>query len=392
MSDRPRTALLDVIGQALHAVRGRKARSALTVLGIALGIAMAAATVGISGSAAEAVSSRFDALEATQVGVRYPTGQPAPTLDDAARLRSLHGVLGAGLLCSRPGELRVAASRYATGVPLGVHAAETDALTALGAELVSGRWFDAGHLARGDAVVVVDTVTARVLGIDVGHVIFVDGRGYLVTGVFQAPAGEPRLTRAVVVGYSECLAAPVEGTYNPPEAAIRTQFGATDQVGAEAPYALNPRNPKALAVAVPPDLASFRVGVEGETRVLFLGLAAVSLLIGAIGIANTSYIAVIERRGEIGLRRSVGASRRAIGGQFLVESGLLGFVGGVLGTVLGIDITAATSLVKDWVVVLDPRLVAAGPLLGLVTGMLAGLYPAVVAARLRPAEALHLGQ
>jgi putative ABC transport system permease protein len=221
----------------------------------------------------------------------------------------------------------------------------------------------------------------------VGRLIFVDGRGYVVAGIFAAPAGDPRLTGAVVVGYEECVAS----TYNPPEAAIRTRLGAADQVGAEVPYALNPRDPKALAVAVPPDLETFREGVESETRVLFLGLAAVSLLIGAIGIANTSYVAVIERRGEIGLRRSVGASRRAIAGQFLVESGLLGFVGGLLGTVLGIDITAATSLVKDWVVVLDPQLVLAGPLLGLVTGMLAGLYPAVVAARLRPADALHLG-
>lgn len=386
--ERVGTALPDVLAQAWQAVLGRRARSALTVLGIALGIAMAAATVGISGSAAEAVSSRFDALEATQVGIRYPTGQPQPTLDDSARLRSLHGVRAAGVFCSRPNERRVSASRYAPGVPLGVHAAETGALTALGAELVTGRWFDAGHVTRGDAVAVVDTVAARTLGVDPGQLIFVDGRGYLVVGIFAAPAGEPRFTRAVVVGYSECGAGT---TYNPPEAVIRTQFGATDQVGAEAPYALNPRDPKALTVAVPPDLATFRVGVEGETRVLFLGLAAVSLLIGAIGIANTSYVAVLERRGEIGLRRSVGASRRAIGGQFVVESGLLGLVGGVLGTVLGIDITAATSLVKDWVVVLDPLLVFGGPLLGLVIGMLAGLYPAVVAARLRPADALHLG-
>jgi putative ABC transport system permease protein len=381
------TALPDVVAQALHAVRGRRARSALTVLGIALGIAMAAATVGISGSAAEAVSSKFDAVEATQVGVRYPAGRSHPTLEDSARMRSLSGVLDAGLLCSRPDQLRVSASRYTEGVPLGMHAAETGALTALGASLVTGRWFDAGHVARGDAVAVVDTVAARTLGAAVGRLIFVDGRGYVVAGIFAAPAGDPRLTGAVVVGYEECVAS----TYNPPEAAIRTRLGAADQVGAEVPYALNPRDPKALAVAVPPDLETFREGVESETRVLFLGLAAVSLLIGAIGIANTSYVAVIERRGEIGLRRSVGASRRAIAGQFLVESGLLGFVGGLLGTVLGIDITAATSLVKDWVVVLDPQLVLAGPLLGLVTGMLAGLYPAVVAARLRPADALHLG-
>jgi putative ABC transport system permease protein len=207
----------------------------------------------------------------------------------------------------------------------------------------------------------------------------------VVVGFFRAPATDPQLTRAIVLPYSSCM----DSAFNPPEAALRTQLGAADQVGVEAPYALAPGNPQALSVAVPPDLSTFRKGVEADTRALFLGLAAVSLLIGAIGIGNTSYVAVLERRGEIGLRRSVGASRKAIAGQFLVESGALGLVGGILGTVLGVDITAITCLIKGWVVVLDLRLVAVGPLLGLATGMLAGLYPAAIAARLAPVDALR---
>src|SRR5262245_43793125 len=135
LPDRPGTALRDVVAQAVLAVGGRRARSALTILGIALGIAMAAATVGISGSAAEAVSERFDALKATQVGVRYPLGQPRPTVDDAARLRALHGVVSAGLLCSMARESRVSGTKDGqSGTTLSVHAAETEALQALGAE------------------------------------------------------------------------------------------------------------------------------------------------------------------------------------------------------------------------------------------------------------------
>jgi putative ABC transport system permease protein len=219
--------------------------------------------------------------------------------------------------------------------------------------------------------------------------VFMDGRAHLVVGVYQAPPGEARLTRAIVVPYSECTAEPRPAWLTGAEAVFRTRIGAADQVGAEAPFALYPRDPQALVVAVPPELRTFRRGVERQTQALFIGLAAVSLLIGAIGIGNTTYVAVLERRGEIGLRRAVGASRSAVGAQFLVESGLSGVLGGMVGVVLGIDITAVTCLLKDWTVVFSPWLLAAGPLLGLVVGMLAGLYPAIAAARLAPVDALR---
>ncbi|MFD7323750.1 ABC transporter permease [Streptomyces sp. NPDC059875] len=406
------TAFTDIVVQAVHAVLGRRLRSVLTVLGIALGIAAALATTGITASAADAVSGRFDALKATAVTVRFHNEAARPTTAAAVRARKLNGVRSAGLLCTADERPAVSALGpgydWATPQELRVLAADEGALVALGVTARSGRLPDAGHIARGDAVALVDTVAAKALGLDTlleqnpeaAPSVHLAGRPFTVIGSFRAPAGEARLTGSVIVPYTACatdggvLNRPQHGggeqlVFGATEAVLRTELGAAQQVGQEAPLALHPEGPDRLAAIVPADLGSFRGGVESETRALFLGLAGVSLLIGALGVSNTTYVSVVERRSEIGLRRAVGAGRAAVSGQFLVECGLLGLVGGVLGTAVGVDVTAGTALAKGWLVVLDPRLTAAGPLLGLAVGMLAGVYPALAASRIAPAETLR---
>jgi macrolide transport system ATP-binding/permease protein len=134
-----------------------------------------------------------------------------------------------------------------------------------------------------------------------------------------------------------------------------------------------------------------RTGVEGDLEMLFLLLGGVSLLVGAIGIANVTLVSVIERTGEIGLRRALGASRRHIALQFLVESGAMGFVGGILGASLGTLVVVAVSARNAWTPVLDPGLPLVAPLIGGVTGLVSGAYPALRAAVTEPVEALRSG-
>ena len=129
--------------------------------------------------------------------------------------------------------------------------------------------------------------------------------------------------------------------------------------------------------------------VESDVTGLLYGLAGLALLVGMIGIANTTLVAVLERRSEIGVRRALGARRSHIAGQFLTESAVLGTVGGLLGASLGVIAVVAVSAIREWTTTLDPRYVAAAPLIGAVTGLLAGVHPAVRASRITPAAALR---
>jgi putative ABC transport system permease protein len=170
---------------------------------------------------------------------------------------------------------------------------------------------------------------------------------------------------------------------------IRTRPGAAQVVADEAPIATDPVNSDNYAATAPPDPRQLRTQVEASVEELFIVLAAVALVVSAFGIANTMLVSVIERRSEIGLRRAVGAQRRDIVVQFLLESGLTGLAGGVAGSCLGIVTVIAVSVTRTWTPVMPVGMVVAAPGLGMLTGMIAGLYPSVRAASVQPIEALR---
>jgi putative ABC transport system permease protein len=173
------------------------------------------------------------------------------------------------------------------------------------------------------------------------------------------------------------------------EMIIETRVGAAALIATQAALALRPDAPKRLKVIAPPDPQTLRGNVTSDFNALFLLLAAISLVIGAVGIANTTMVAVLERTNEIGLRRTLGARPVHIATQFLAESTVLGLLGGEIGASLGVAIVVATALAQQWTAVLAPWTVLSAPAIGALVGLLAGLYPSLRASRIEPVEALR---
>jgi len=220
------------------------------------------------------------------------------------------------------------------------------------------------------------------------------GIPYTVVGVYSAAQRVVAGQGAMLIPQQTALADfgnPEPGIGNQDEAqmVIATKLGAARVVGRQIAAAELPTDPSRLVVSSPPNPQTLQSQISGDLTGLFLILASISLLIGAVGIANTTLVAVLERTEEIGLRRALGARPRHIASQFLAESTTLGTLGGLIGTSLGVLTVVAFAAAKDWTAVVNPAVTLPAPLIGSVVGLLAGAYPALRASRTSPLAALR---
>lgn len=399
--DRSSFTVRDLLSEAGAGMLQRPARSVLTALGTVLGVGTFVAILGLTSTTSSQIDSRFNALTATEVtvqdAVHDPDGLIGPAFpeDADARMRRVNGVRAAGVFWTvrddRAQAVRSAPVAGGEGKPIDVVAASPGVLRAAAPTLAEGRLYDDAMTRRG-RVAVIGEATAAQLGIttlQTHPAVFIGDEPFTVVGIVQDVQRKADLLLSVVVPRSS--AEELWGRPGPGEASmlVATKLGAARQVAEEAPTALRPDHPEYLKAVPPPDPRGLRSGVGSDLGQLFLLLAGICLVIGAVGIANTTLVAVLERTGEIGLRRALGARARHITAQFLAESGTLGALGGLVGTSLGVLTVVGVALARHWTPILHPGTVAAAPLVGLATGILAGLYPAWRASRIEPVEALR---
>jgi putative ABC transport system permease protein len=273
-----------------------------------------------------------------------------------------------------------------------VLAATGGLLDAVRGHVVTGRFFDSGHDARADRVVVLGTRAAERLGVsrvDSQPSIFIGERSYTVIGIVDGVQRRSDLLDAVVLPMGTARAD--FGLTAPEEMHLRIAVGAGPVVADQVPVALSPNSPETVRVQVPPSRSAVQDNVQADISTIFLALGAVALLIGGLGIANVTLLSVMERVGEIGLRRALGARRRDIGAQFMLESVVVGLLGGMIGAALGVAVVVIVSAVQQWTPILDLAVVGAAAVGGGVIGLLAGIYPALKAASIEPIAALRGG-
>lgn len=400
---RVRLAARDLLAEALAGILQRPGRAVLTAVGTVLGVGTFVAVLGLTATANGQISKRFTALVATEVTVE-DTGGTNPYAvpnafppDPEARAKAIDGVQEAGVwwpVATTP-KLDV------VSVPLPGRSASSDTpvmaaspglLQALRPSLDQGRLFDEFHDAHRERVVVLGAAAARRLAIStltMRPAVFIGGVPFTVIGVLGDVQRMPDMLFAAIVPRHTA-----EGMWGPPGSdrarmLVETRVGAAGVVGEQIALALRPDAPELFKVTTPPDPRSLRDGISTDLDVLFLLLAGVSLVIGTVGIANTTLVSVLERIPEVGLRRALGARPRHVAAQFLAESAAIGTIGGLAGASLGSVLIIAVALTRDWTPVLSPWVLLAAPLVGTAVGLLAGGYPAVRAARIEPAEALR---
>lgn len=394
-----RLTVRDLGSEVVAAIVAKPSRAALTTLGTVLGVGTLVVILGLTSTAAGQVSARFDARAATTVTLtdnRDPADPEIafPFTDDAvARARALHGVTGAGVLYTVLTEDKVSSvvPGHTQPVSLPVTALSWTAWEAVVPSLRAGRTYDSftEHL----PVVVLGPGAAGRLGITGNGpptTISIGVHTFLVAGVLADVQRQPDLLLSVIVPRGTATDLWGEPTAKQEaKLVIATRPGAAQQVADEAARTVSYLAPHDFTVAAPPDPRSLRDSVSGDLAALFYALAVICLLIGTVGIANTTLVAVMERSSEFGLRRALGATGRHIGVQVVAESAGLGVLGGVVGAAVGLASVIVVALARGWSPVVDPALLLWAPLLGLATGALAGLYPARRATRIEPTQALR---
>ncbi|MEU1432583.1 ABC transporter permease [Streptomyces sp. NPDC005775] len=382
----------DLVRLGSTGLRTRPLRVFLSALGIAIGVAAMVSVVGISSSSRAEVDRRLDSLGTNLLRVAPGKDTEGQRVRLPEKAVPMIGRIGPVADVASTGTVPDAAVYRNAHIPVGrtgsveVAAADSGLLPAVGGTVRSGRWLSAAT-EEYPAVVLGAKAAQRLDVYKPGTRLWLGGAWFSLVGVLDPVPLAPELDSSALVGHRAARQY-LHYDGRPTTVYVRAREDRVSAVRDVLAATANPRQPSGVLVSRPSDALAAREATQSALTGLLLGLGGVALLVGGVGVGNTMVISVLERRPEIGLRRSLGATSGQIRGQFVAESLLLSALGGLAGTVLGTAITAAYAAVRHWPTEVPVWATAAGIATTLVIGALAGLYPAVRAGRLAPTEAL----
>jgi putative ABC transport system permease protein len=384
----------DLIRTATIGIRTRKQRSALSALGIMIGIAAMVAVMGLSQSSKSELLAQLERLGTNLLTVEPDAGLgrgkgtlPATATDMIARIGPIESTSMLSAVTAHVYRNDLIPAGKTGGIS--VQAVDRELLDVLGGSVADGIWFDDARAAYPN--VVLGAVAAERLGVrEVSGTqqVWLANRWFTVIGILNLFELAPDLDRSVFIGHSAAETF-LDHENLPTRVLVRVDPTKVDQVLAVLAATANPEFPEEVSVDKPSDALEAQEAADDTFTALLLGLGAVSLLVGGVGIANVMVISVLERRSEIGLRRALGATRGHVAIQFLGEALLLGAIGGTAGILLGAVVTAIYANIKGWATLVPPIAMIGGIAAALLIGGIAGLQPAVKAANLSPTEALR---
>lgn len=390
----PRLRFADLARVASVGLRTRRLRAALSALGIAIGVAAIVAVLGLSSSSQAGLLAEIDKLGTNLLTVTNGQTLFGQTAELPLAAPGMIRRVGPVTRVQETGSTSATVYRSPL-IPsintnaLSVQAASLGLPTTVGTHVVAGAYLNAAT-AR-EPVAVLGAAAAQRLGIDrifPGERIWLGGMWFYLAGILAPAALAPEIDASVLVGF------PAAQQYlgfdgHPTTIYVRTVTRETAAVQSVLGATANPESPDEVNVSQPSAALTARAEAQSALNSLFLGLGAVSLLVGAVGVGNIMLIGVLERRSEIGLRRSLGATKRQIRSQFLSEAILLALLGGAVGVAAGAIATAIYASTKHWTIVIPTTAWAGGMAAALLIGAVAGLLPAIRAARMSPTEALR---